>query len=123
MSLNLTAAILEAKMSPSLLSFSKQVAATSTFLDGSGGNGGDGVPCPFPGKVAGLQVWDGTNLHNSTATARINPGDRIALFATYASGTFNVTVILNGSYTGVQVTGVAANTTLHAAVSLLLERN
>lgn len=123
MSFNLTAAFLEAQMSPSLLAFAKQVTTSSTFLDGVGSIGADGQPSPWPGKITGLSVWDGSNQHTSTATHDLDAGDRISLFATYASGTFNVSVIVNGNFTGVQVTGVAASATLQASVSLLLKRS
>lgn len=123
MSFNLTAAFLEARMSPLLLPFAKQVATSSGFLDGAGAVGADGIPCPWPGKITGLSVWDGTTLHTTDSTHTLSAGDRVSLFATYASGTFNLTVIVNGNFTSVQVTGVAANATLQASVPLLLARS
>ncbi|MFH0881663.1 MAG: hypothetical protein V2A56_01655 [bacterium] len=123
MALNLTAAFLEARMSPSLLPFSASVATSSTFLKGAGGIGADGVPLPFSGTITGLSVWDGSTLRSDTRTLSVSANDRITLFATYSGGTFTVSVIRNGNFTNVQVSGVPANSTLQASVGLLFSRN
>jgi len=123
MSLNLTAALLEAQMNPSLLPFSASVTTSSTFLKGAGGIGADGIPLPFPGTVTGLSVWDGSTLRSDSHTVSVSAGDRITLFATYSGGTFTVSVIRNGNFTNVQVSGVPANSTLQASVALLLSRS
>ena len=123
MALNLTAAFLEARMSPTLIPFSATVATSSTFLKGAGGIGADGIPVPFCGTITGLSVWDGGTLRSDARTVNVSAGDRICLFATYSGGTFTVSVILNGNFTNVQVSGVPASSTLQASVALLLSRS
>ena len=123
MSINLTAAMLEANLNPVILHFAKQVATSSTFLEGVGGISGDGYPIPFSGYLTGLQVWDGTTLHTCETTREINAGDRLCAYAIYASGVFNVSIVINGNFTTIQVLGLPVSSTYQASLSLLLARS
>ena len=121
MSFNTTAAWLAGRVSPMLLLFSAQLGTVSTHLS-AGGAGADGFILPYSGRIKSLRVYDGTNSHNTSADYVLNTGDRISVYANYNSGTgtFAITVQVNGASTIVSVDGIPANSTVCATLDLLL---
>jgi len=100
--------------------FSAQVTTSSTYLKGGGGEAGDGWPIPKSGKIVGIDVWDGANLHSVTGEVSFSAGDRISVYA--ASGTtFSVYVRINGVNTTIVATNIAPNSTLFATLNLIME--
>ncbi len=102
--------------------FSGAVTTTSAYLNGPGGQAGDGFPVTRRGFLTGLRVWDGANLHSDSDEIAFNADDRISLYCQVVSGTFTVKVRVNGSSTALEVAGVPFNTTLFATLEFLLVR-
>ncbi len=121
MALNLTAAFLEAKIVTSLILFSKTVTTQSTYLAGAGGLAGDGQPMPFSGVVEKLSVYDESQIRTTNGTLAFDADDRFALYATYGTSTFTVTVVKNGIPESFEVANVAANTNLFAIMQIRMK--
>ncbi len=123
MSLNITAAYLEARLATTVLHFSKTVTTANVNLSGPGGGSGDGFPLPFDGRITNLVLHDGTATQWGLGSVAISAGDRVQLAAAYNTGTYTVTLNINGSATPLQITGVQPNTTLYAALSYQLQED
>lgn len=123
MSVNVTAAYLEARTSPVLICFSKIVGDTSTYLDGAGGVGADGFPLPLGGRLRSLRVYDGSTLRSAAYDYELSPGDRISVYASWIPGDseFAVTVQVNGTSTMLSVSGIESFSTLLATVYITLK--
>lgn len=124
MSLNLTSTYLEARISPAVLLFSRQLATGSAHIPGPGGLEGDGYPIPIGGRIAGLHVYDGLVTRSVEPEYTLNAGDRVCLFATYTAGNdFTVSVIVNGIITNVEVTGIPANSGIFVSLLILCKED
>jgi len=118
MPLNITASYLESLVSPGMLCFSAQLGTTSQYLLGPGGQGGDGIPIPWDGKIVGLRVTNTVNQISSTAEIPMSKGDRIALYANYTVGnTYTITLILNGFASVLEVNNIPQNSTVMATLA------
>ena len=120
--MNLTHAYLLASRPLSTMAFSGVVSNQSVYLNGSGGQAGNGFPLPRRGYITALQVWDGTTLRFENEQLQFQAGDRIAVYCQAAGSDFAVKIRLNGNSTALQVTGVPFNSTLYATVELMLIR-
>jgi hypothetical protein len=120
--MNQTHAYLFATRPPETLSFSGAVTTSSIYLNGPGGQSGDGFPVPRRGILTRLDVWDGTTLHTDTDEISFNAGDRLSLYCQSSGSDFTVKVRINGNSTNLQVASVPFNRTLFATVEFLLIR-
>jgi len=124
MSLNLTAAWLQARLNPTVLLFGKTLATVSTFLEGPGGMAAGDYPMPRAGTLRGLMVYDGFATASDTGTIDFAAGDRLGVFATYlGDGEFKVSVTLNAVLTTLSVGGVHASEPVEASVDLVLKED
>ncbi|MCB2211536.1 hypothetical protein KQI52_05435 [bacterium] len=122
MSLNLTAAWLEARLSPSMLHFSATVTTSNTFLNGPGGASGDGFPMTQAGVIRSLSIWDGSTLHTAELDIAFDAGDRLALSA-LCDTTYTVSLLRNYVTMPLFVSGLPTNSTYYATVDLLLKED
>ncbi|MBD3166513.1 hypothetical protein GF324_07940 [bacterium] len=121
MSLNTTSAWLEARTSPTLLPFFEKVTTSDANLKGAGGGDSDGYPIPVEGRLQWLAVYDGITLHTDSDNRVLSAGSRISVYADNVGGSFTVKVYIDGSPSGMQVTGVAENADLFATVLVVLK--
>ena len=122
MSLNLTAAYLQARRATTLLGFSGHLGTSSSWIAGPGGLAGNGFAMPHAGVIRGLQVYNGITLRSSSGSNHFDAGDTIALFATYdGSSSFALAVAINGALSAVTVASVPASSNIYATVELTLE--
>ncbi len=120
MSLNLTAATLEARLSPTLLCFSRTVTTGTVALLGPGGAEGDGFPVDNLAVATQLAVYDGETLRTGRHTLSLGDTDRVSLLATYIDPTYTVSLVVNGFLTPLQVSGCRANSLLQATLTLYI---
>ena len=118
MAINKTLNYLLAKQSEVLLCFSAQVATTSIYLKGSGGEAGDGFPLPRNARIYRIDCWDGTSLVSDTGNVSVNQGQRVSVYAAYNAGSYDVKVRVNGADSALVASGLLANSTLMATVHL-----
>ncbi len=118
MAINKTLNYLMAKRAETLLCFSASVTTLSTYLNGSGGQAGDGFPTPKNCRLYRLDCWDGSQLVSATGNVPASQGDRISVYATYNGLSFDVEVRVNGISTTLIALGANANATLYATVHL-----
>ncbi len=125
MSLNLTAAWLEAKLTPAMLHFSATVTTNNTFLNGPGGESGDGFPMTSAGVVRSLSIWDGSTLHTAELDVSFDAGDRFALSAIYATSpqTYTVALLRNYVTMPLYIGGLPPNSTFFVTLHLLLKED
>lgn len=121
MFINETLNYILARRADILLPFSAAVTTASTYLKGAGGEAGDGLPLARGGKAVGIEVWDGANRKSATAEISLTAGDRVSLYANYGTTDFTVKLRVNGLDTTLAASGVAANTTLYAALHIIQE--
>ncbi len=103
-----------------ILGFSKVVTTTSLYLNGCGGNSGDGHPLPKAGRILSINCWDGTNLVTSTGSISFSAGDRLSVYAAASGGKFDVTARINGVDTALAANALDQSTTLWASVLVQL---
>ena len=118
MTINETLNYLQARQSLLVLSFSDTVTTANGYLKGAGGVGADGFPMPHDGLLLGLQVFDGSSLHEAAGSLAFSAGDRIAVYANYfpVYSTYNVYIRKNGVNQTILVQNVQPNTNLLASV-------
>ena len=121
MPLNSTENYLKDRQNHVLINFAGVVGTSSLYLPGPGNYAGDGYPMPSPGKAVRLYVWDGNNLHTTTAQSTFNVGDRLSLYALFDTPYFQVNLMINGNYAATYCTQVGANTTLRASLLVRLD--
>lgn len=120
--MNQTHSFLLATRPPQTICFSGAVTNASVYLNGPGGQAGDGYPLPRRGILTRLDVWDGTTLRSDTDEISFNIGDRLALFCQSTGSNFTLKIRINGTSTNLQVPNVPFNTTLFATIEFLLIR-
>lgn len=124
MSLNLTAAWLQARLNPTVLFFGKTLATASTYLQGPGGMAVGDYPLPRAGVLRGLTVFDGFDTYTDSGSVAVQAGDRIGVYATYlGNSTFSVAITLNSIVTSLSVSGIHANEPVEASVDLVLKED
>jgi len=116
MSINRTLNYLLAKRAEGMICFSAQVTTSSTYLKGPGGEAGDGFPLPRGARIYRIDCWDGTVLTSDTGNESASQGDRLSVYAAYGSGSFTVTVRINGVDTSIKVTSISSGVTLMVTV-------
>jgi len=104
------------------MGFSGAVTNTSIYLNGPGGQSGNGFPMPRRGYLTGFSLWDGTTLRSDAVEIAFNAGDKIAVYCQSGGSDFTVKVRVNGTSTTLQVSGVPFNTTLFGTVEFMLIR-
>ncbi|RPH95492.1 hypothetical protein EHM69_04280 [candidate division KSB1 bacterium] len=121
--LNTTLSYLFARAPISTMGFSGVTQTASLYLNGPGGQAGDGFPLPRNGFLTGLRIWDGTTTRTDTDEIAVLAGDRIAVFCQNVGPSFTVRVRVNGTSTSLQVMAVPLNSTLFVTVEFILLRD
>jgi len=117
MSVNKTLNYLKSEQSIVTFCFSDAVVSTSKYLKGAGTISNDGFPLPYPGLILGIQVYDGTNLYQTSGAVEFSANDRIAVFANYTGSNFTVYVHKNGVNTIILVQNVPGSVNLLVTVT------
>ena len=103
-----------------IMNFSGQVTTSSTYLAGSGGQAGDGLPLPCDARIYRVDCWDGAISVNNAGNLKVSQGDRISVYANSTGGAFDVKVRVNGIDTAMVAVGVNINSTFFVSVHLQL---
>lgn len=106
----------------STMAFSGVTTSASIYLNGPGGQAGDGFPMTRSGVLTGLRLWDGSAGRFDVDQVAFQPGDRLSVYCQNTGSDFTVKVRLNGASTSLQVTGQPFNCTLMAVVEFILTR-
>ncbi len=120
--MNTTHSTLLASRLPNTIAFSGAVTTVSTYLNGPGGQAGDGYPLPRRGLLTQLHIWDGTVHYSETDEISFNAGDRVSLYCQSSGTDFTLKVRVNGTSTNLQVARVPYNRILYATIEFLLIR-
>lgn len=120
--MNLTHTFLFASRPLNMMSFSGAVTNQSLYLNGPGGQPGNGFPLARRGCITALHLWDGTTYRFDVDEIAFQSGDTLAVYCQNTGSDYTVKVRLNGSTTALNVTGVPYNTTLFATVEFQLFR-
>ncbi|MDD5088953.1 MAG: hypothetical protein PHI18_09180 [bacterium] len=106
----------------STMAFSAQMASASIYLNGPGGQSGDGFPLPRAGVLTAVHVYDGTRVLSDTGEISFTAGARLSVYCQSTGSAFNVRVRLNGSSCGLDVAEVPFNSSLKVVVEFSLFR-
>ncbi len=106
----------------STMGFSAKTGTTSVYLNGPGGEAGDGFALPRRGYLTGITLWDGSLLRTDIDKIAFDSGDRLSVYCQSSGLDFTVKVRLNGASTTLQIPGVAFNATLKAVIEFMLVR-
>lgn len=107
-----------------ILSFSRLLRGNeNAYLNGSGGNGGDGLPMPLSGVIVSLNCWDGSELFVEQDARKFDKGDRISIYADMYDRKYRLTVRINGGNTESLVIGLATERTLWASILIMLDED
>ena len=120
MTINHTLNYLLARRHETLICFSAAVTTGSQYLNGPGGQPGDGLPLPKAALVTRIDCWDGANLKSATGLISVAAGGRLSVYAAASGGLFDVKLRVNGVDTTLAAVGAGVNTTLFVAVHLTL---
>lgn len=125
MTLNLTAAHLQALRGPCLVGFAADLGGSAVYLAGPGGAARDGYIVPLNGRAVALAVHDGVTSRITESPLALDAGDRIALYAVYrsATGDFSVTLMVNGALTSMAVDGIPLSSSVTATLALVLKED
>ena len=121
--MNLTHTLLLASRPLNMICFSGAVTNQSVYLNGPGGQAGDGFPLPRRGYLTALHLWNGTTHLFDTNEIVFNSGERIAIYCQSTGSDFTVKVRVNGTSTALEISNVPFNATLFATVELQLFRD
>ncbi len=105
------------------MGFSGVTVTSSVYLNGPGGQAGNGFPLPRNGLLTGLYVWDGTTLRSDTDMISFVAGDKLSVYCQNAGSNFTVKARLNGNSTSLEVPNVPFNTTQFVVVEFTLNRD
>lgn len=117
---NQTHAFNLAQMTPCLMCFSKALPASGTvYIEGAGGQSGDGFPVPYSGFLTHLSLYDASTplYHSDTAEITLTGNQRICLKAIWTGADYSVRVMLNNVNTALVIHSIPANVTILATVT------
>ena len=92
--MNLTHTFLIASRPLNTMSFSAAVTNQSLYLNGPGGEAGNGYPLARRGYITALHLWDGTTYRYDTDEIAFQMGDTLAVYCQNAGSDFDVKVRL-----------------------------
>lgn len=107
----------------STMAFSAQTGTASLYLNGPGGQSGDGFPLPRAGRLRAIYVWDGTKTFSDSGDIAFNAGTRLSVYCQSTGSDFDVRVRLNGASAGLDVSAVPYNSSLKVVVEFSLFHN
>lgn len=106
----------------STMAFSAQTGATSMYLNGPGGESGDGFPLPRAGVLRSLSVFDGSQIHSDFADVSFGAGARLSVYCQSMGSNFTARVRINGASAGINVPDIPFNSSVKAVVEFALSR-
>ena len=106
----------------STMGFSGKTSTSSIYLNGPGGEAGDGFSLPRRGYLTGITLWDGSLVRWDADKVSFDSGDRLSVYCQSSGLDFTVKVRLNGVSTSLQIPAVAFNSTLQAVIEFMLVR-
>ncbi|MBU0509891.1 hypothetical protein KKH27_13795 [bacterium] len=107
----------------STMGFSAQTGTGSIYLNGPGGQSGDGFPMPRAGYVTGLHVWDGTKYSWDAGAVAFEAGDRLSVYCQSTGSNFIARVRKNGGSIGLETPEIPYNSSVLATVEFILLRD